>query len=107
MSRSLSSLSLPPGLAHLISPGRSEKTISALPPKWQGDRPHSPVLVQQPTSWPLLESASTAGLDIAPKLMPEIVHRQGFWNSRPHDLAERLAHLFVNIKTVTVYKVPF
>jgi hypothetical protein len=47
--------------------------ISALPSRWCGDKPPSPVSSQQPAAAAPLESAWIAGADRAPKLMPLIL----------------------------------
>ena len=45
--------------------------ITSQPPsRWYGDRPPSPVSIQQPAIAAPRDSARTAGSEIAPKLMP-------------------------------------
>src|SRR5690606_34647449 len=51
-------------------------TMSQLPSRCQGARAPSPVLSQQPAMLAPLDRALMAGLEIAPKLMPEILKKE-------------------------------
>ena len=72
-SRSLSSSRLPSRSRTPFFAVPIWNTMSAPPSRWYGESPPSPVFIQQPAIRAPFDSASTAGFEIAPKLIPEML----------------------------------